>query len=558
MNGLIENSKIVALIILMTYPLIKHPSLQRAILRVASTEEKIFLGIYFGALSIIGALTGVTVFNGIGIQSHLIGPIVGGMIGGPVVGMVAGAIGGLYRLWMNNPTSLADFISLIATGLAGSLFYLTNRRKGFNLLKIYLYTLACEAFSILMIYILIEPHIIAEVYYSMIGINMLIINPVGVMLLVSLIKDIQYNQNLVGANYAEKSLEIAKHTLDILKDGFHEDSATKVAKFINHYIDGVIGVEIENKYTFHVFEGDVSCSNLFDQPFSYKSLNRQTYEMISENDLSVIRSPLIINKTFIGYIGFYKWTSHIVPTDIKMIEGITGLLSLQIQNTYLVEQEKLLIETEYKALKAQVNPHFLYNTLNAIKTMIRIDTTKAQGLIIKLGDFYRRSLSEHGDIIPFIEELKAIKVYWDIQQARFGNRIELDIHIDEELYNLPIPTFIVQPLVENAIIHGFTNTDEYHHLRIKIYGKVIDEQIHIDVMDNGKGFHEEIIDCTNNLKKAKNVGIGLNNINRRLKSIYKNQHTFRISNTKDGAKVSIVIPVAKGGLEENEHQSIAR
>ena len=558
-TGIIENLKIVALISLATYPLIKHSSFKRVMLGVGSLREEAIIGLYFGFLSILGRFVGVVVFNQLKIQGNLIGPLAGGMIGGPFVGFLSGIIGAMYRLSINDITRFPDTISVIMAGLAGGLYYLTYKRGKFELLKVYLFGLIVELIRLLLILEHIEPRILAGPYYSMIGIYMIIVNPLGVIILISLVKDIKYNQNLTGANYAEKSLEIARQSLHILRNGYNLLAMQQISVLIYRYVEvsAVVIIDGEGKY---VVTGTDRLKKWLSEYYEngnskiqYKIYTelKQRYSIEIIADIVILKAPLLLNNSVAGELQFIKTSTEIVDTDIKMIEGITSFLSLQIQNTLVNEQEKLLAKWKFNALKAQVNPHFLYNALNVIKTMVRLDAEKSQELIINLADFYRRSLSERGDRISFIEELKLIKSYMNLQEARFGNRISLHIDVDPSFYNFRFPSFTIQPLIENSIIHGLDG-DEDSCLNIHLSTRVDNGKFIITVGDNGVGFSDEIlvgINDDDDHKHNKSSGIGLKNINMRLRSLYHDSYSFSISNTEEGALVTMTIPIE---YEENK------
>ena len=514
--GIIENLKIIALITLAVYPIIKHSSFKRIMLRVASQNEKAITGIYFGFLSIVGSLVGVVVFNNIRIQGDLIGPVTAGIIGGPIIGLIAGGIGALYRFSIDNITRLPDILSLLIAGLVGGLFYTKYRHKKVKLIKIYAYGFIVELIRLGLVMWYIEPRILAGPYYSMIGIYMLFLNPLGAALLLSLVKDIQYNQNLTGATYAEKSLEIARQSLHMFRNGYNHTVMQEITSMIYRYVEAsaVVVYSEEGSYAFAGTDQMRRWVAERGQPNWIK--DDQRYFIEREEDIAVLKAPILLNNKVAGELQFIKSSTEIVATDIKMIEGIASFLSLQIQNTIINDQEKLLIEWEFNALKAQVNPHFLYNALNVIKTMVRLDSDKSQELIINLADFYRRSLSEREDLIPFIEELKLIKSYMDLQIARFGDRVDLTIDVDPTYYDIRFPSITIQPLIENSIIHGLDD-NENTVLNIHLETIRMGNYLTIRVNDNGVGFNPEVISDVNSTRyKKSESGIGLKNIDMRL------------------------------------------
>lgn len=543
--GIIENLKIIALITLAIYPIIKHSSFKRIMLRVASQNEKAITGVYFGFLSIVGSLVGVVVFNNIRIQGDLIGPVTAGIIGGPIIGLIAGAIGAMYRFSIDNITRLPDILSILIAGLIGGLFYTKYKQRKVQLIKIYAYGFAVELIRLGLILWYIEPRILAGPYYSMIGVYMLFLNPLGVTLLLSLVKDIQYNQNLTGATYAEKSLEIARQSLHMFRNGYTHAAMQEITSMIFRYVEAS-AVVVYNEEGAYTYAGTDHMKKWVSERVQQVWIKEgQRYYIEREEDIAVLKAPILLNNKIAGELQFIKSSTDIVATDIKMIEGIASFLSLQIQNTIINDQEKLLIEWEFNALKAQVNPHFLYNALNVIKTMVRLDAEKSQELIINLADFYRRSLSEREDLIPFIEELKLIKSYMDLQVARFGDRVELTIDVNPSYYDIRFPSFTIQPLIENSIIHGLDD-NENTMLNIHLETIRMGDYLTIRVSDNGVGFNSDIIDDVNSAKHRKSEsGIGLKNIDMRLKSMYHDDYQFEISNTTEGALVTMKIPIDK-------------
>ena len=362
MNRFLANLTIVALIILSSYPIIKTKSLNRTLLRIASRSERAFIGVFFGGLSVLGTLAAFDAFNNIRIHSSLIGPLVGGMIGGPFVGVISAIIGSLFRYTLNNATMPYDILSILIAGFWGGLFYDKHKKKDFNLFRVYLWALSMESIDLATSMLNIQPRILSKVYLSMIGINQLIAGPIGVVILISIIKDIQYNQNLTGANYAKKSLEIAKQTLVFIKDGYNQNNMKKIAQIIYNYVD-IPAVSLEDINGTSAYIGYKLTSKT---PLgSSKSISKNRFEKVSPDDEnaddknkkldytitnyddhSIIMAPLWLNNEVIGKLKFYISTNEIVPTDIKMIEGIASLLSLQFHTSLTQSQEKLLIEYE--------------------------------------------------------------------------------------------------------------------------------------------------------------------------------------------------------------------
>lgn len=203
----------------------------------------------------------------------------------------------------------------------------------------------------------------------------------------------------------------------------------------------------------------------------------------------------------------------------------------------LVDMEKQLSQAEMKALKSQLQPHFLFNTLNTISALMEFNIKGAQKIVSNLGGLLRKVLdSNKQNFTPLSEEIDFIKNYLSIEQVRFSDRLEVKYDIEEDTLNTPVPNLLLQPLVENAIKHGFASQTGKGIIEV-IAKKVDDKYIRLTVKDDGSGTqkHEnELI----------NTGIGLKNVKDRLELIYKSDYKFQIiTGVEKGFEVIITIPV---------------
>jgi sensor histidine kinase YesM len=208
---------------------------------------------------------------------------------------------------------------------------------------------------------------------------------------------------------------------------------------------------------------------------------------------------------------------------------------LQQEHTENERKQRLLTEAQLAALKLQINPHFLFNILDLIgKASILGDPEKATELIEDTAKILRYSLQSTKMTASLREELDIVKTYLFLQQARFGDAIGFEIKTDDTLMDIPIPSMIIQPLIENCFKHGF---DGKNPLRISVMTKKGKNQIEICVRDNGKGFDAEQR-CF-----GASGGIGLKNVRRRIELEYGNPEPLRIqSEVGRYTEVTIFIP----------------
>jgi len=178
----------------------------------------------------------------------------------------------------------------------------------------------------------------------------------------------------------------------------------------------------------------------------------------------------------------------------------------------LQEQETLLLAAKIEALSNQINPHFLFNTLASISSLIRTQPDTARMLILKLSGLLRRLMRSTDHFVTMREELESIDEYLDIEVVRFGPKLKVVKRISPDTLDVIVPSMILQPLVENSIKHGLEK--KIGEGRITITTKLRDRQIVIEVHDDGLGMTEE------RLQQAVGEGIGLSNVNERLRTIY--------------------------------------
>jgi two-component system LytT family sensor kinase len=187
----------------------------------------------------------------------------------------------------------------------------------------------------------------------------------------------------------------------------------------------------------------------------------------------------------------------------------------------LEEQEKLLMEARIEALANQINPHFLFNTLASISSLIRTQPETARTLITKLSGLLRRLMRSTDHFVTLREELESIDEYLDIEVIRFGPKLKVDKHISADTLDLIVPSMILQPLVENSIKHGLAR--KVGEGRITIRTMLRDGHAIIEVHDDGLGMSED------RLEHALGGGIGLTNVNERLRTIYGASYKLKLT-----------------------------
>ena len=215
----------------------------------------------------------------------------------------------------------------------------------------------------------------------------------------------------------------------------------------------------------------------------------------------------------------------------KLIKTINDLKEKEIEQERLKQLQKT---AELEALRAKLNPHFLFNTFNSIASLIRIDPERAEQMVEKLSSFFRYTLiSEDKKTVSLEEEITILTNYLEIEKVRLGSRLNYQIDVAPSLLDRMIPPLLIQPIVENSIIHAIGKKIEGGTIRVE--AKKVERWLQITISDNGEGFDY----------REEEIGFGLSSIEERLKLLYKGKAVFTI-NKNAGTVTTIKLPEDEG------------
>jgi len=228
---------------------------------------------------------------------------------------------------------------------------------------------------------------------------------------------------------------------------------------------------------------------------------------------------------------------------------ITVGIALKVWNALrtemsLEEQKRLLLEARLDALQRQINPHFLFNTLNSIASLVRSKPELAREMTVKLANILRALLRDHTSYVSLRDELKFTDDYLDIEVVRFGpEKLRVEKEIDPETLDVLVPSILLQPLIENSIKHGLE--PRIHGGTVTVRSRIAGDCVHIEVADDGIGIGSRPV---SKLRRSSGAGIGIKNVQERLEVLYGNRAHFEVvSNPGRGTLVTIEIPVALAG-----------
>ncbi|WP_460468191.1 sensor histidine kinase [Calidifontibacter terrae] len=224
----------------------------------------------------------------------------------------------------------------------------------------------------------------------------------------------------------------------------------------------------------------------------------------------------------------------------RAAEQVAEWLAAQVELTELSQDRTRAMEAELRALRAQISPHFVYNSLGAIASFVRTDPDRARELLLEFADFTRYSLRSSGTYTTVADELRNVERYLVLEQARFGERLQLRMKIAPEVLPVRVPYLAIQPLVENAVRHGLAPKSGTG--TVVLIARDLGASAEISVEDDGVGADPVRVQEVLN-GEATSDSIGLGNVDARLRQVYGDDHGLVVETAPGaGMRVSFSIP----------------
>lgn len=257
----------------------------------------------------------------------------------------------------------------------------------------------------------------------------------------------------------------------------------------------------------------------------------------------LVISPLVVEETLVGtlVVGAPEATGGLVRAADEVAAWVSGQLEL----AQLDISRTRLMEAEVRALRAQISPHFIYNSLGAIASFVRTDPDRARELLLEFADFTRYSFRRHGDYTTLAEELRSVERYLLLEQARFGDRLQVTLRIAPEVLPVAVPFLCIQPLVENAVRHGLeASADKEDGVgRLTIEARDVDQECVIEVEDDGSGEDPDRVRRAL-AGDASMDSVGLGNVDARLRNAYGDDYGLVVE-TAPGSGTKVIVRVPK-------------
>jgi two-component system LytT family sensor kinase len=259
---------------------------------------------------------------------------------------------------------------------------------------------------------------------------------------------------------------------------------------------------------------------------------------------TAVVSPLVVDERIVGTLAAFAPypTAGLALAADETAQWVSGQLEL----AELDASRNRLMEAEVRALRAQISPHFIYNSLNAIASFVRTDPDRARSLLLEFADFTRYSFRKHGEFTTLADELRSIERYLLLEQARFGERLSVKLSIAPEVLPVVVPFLCIQPLVENAVRHGLAGVEGSGTITIQAHDR--GHECLIEVEDDGVGEDPERVRRAL-AGDASLDSVGLGNVDARLRTTYGDEHGLVVETAPGaGTKVTVRIPKYAPGV----------
>ncbi|MFM5602429.1 LytS/YhcK type 5TM receptor domain-containing protein [Aeromonas caviae] len=514
--------------------------------------HKVLIYVIFSCFCILGTYVGLDIDDAIA-NTRAVGAVLGGLLGGPLVGFLVGLTGGLHRYTLGGFTDLACAISTTCEGLLGGLVHWRLMRAGrvndlFAPRVAFFTTFVAEIMQMVIILLVATPFDKSLLLVRTIATPMILANSCGAALFISMIRDQQRMYEKFSRVFSAKALTIANRTVGIMSQGFTPEASGKIAHIVQEETGvGAVAITDTDKILAFIGTGEdhhkpgtpitsaITLQAIAQNKVLFADGNSQPYRCSISPQCqlgSVLVIPLQGDEGVIGTIKLYEPKKRLfLKINHTLGEGIANLLSQQLLAGRLEQQQRLLVQSELKLVQAQINPHFLFNTLNTISAITRRDPGRARELLLHLSRFFRNNLKRQSGLTTLREEQEHCLSYLEIEQARFGERLTVINEIPPHFAEVQLPSFTLQPLIENAIKHGICSL--LGEGRLRLFARETPEAITLCVEDNAGAWQPS----------GQGDGLGMSLVDKRLKSAFGERYGIDVQwEPEQWTRVSLTLP----------------
>ncbi|WP_134702408.1 LytS/YhcK type 5TM receptor domain-containing protein [Ammoniphilus sp. YIM 78166] len=567
----------VGILLILTFILTRIPLFRQLLDREVSFQTSLYFSIIFGTFGSAGIYAGVVVGEGqfnssfwlTSLEAHeglahsaLVGVVIGGLLGGPVVGVGAGMITGIHLYSLGGFTALANGLSAPITGLcAGWIARFFSHERVITPSKALFIGMFAPILLMGIILIFSTPPREAIELVNTIGIPMVLTNSVSIAIFTTMIRVALNEEERAAAFETQRALKIAELILPYLKKGLTPDTALPTAHLLKkelkaeavavtdtEHILAHVGIASNHHLPGENIQTEMARTAIRSGEVQIAYHRNQIQCRDPKCPLGAsIKVPIVQAGRVTGLIALYfKRPQQITKVEEALARGLGTLISNQLNLALAENMASLMKDAELRILQAQINPHFLFNTLNSINTLIRLDPQLARHVTVQLGTFMRLNLKMvSSKLVPIKQELSHLQAYLEIIKIRFADQFSIQCQVESGIEEVLIPPVILQPLVENSIHHGLKGKASGGEILIQL--KRLNDLVQIVIEDNGSGFSEEMIDQLGHIpvQSQEGNGIGVHNVNQRLISLFGPEAKLHFENKTDGgSRISFSIPYA--------------
>ncbi|MCI0238100.1 UNVERIFIED_ASMBLY: sensor histidine kinase [Cronobacter sakazakii] len=509
-------------------------------------KELLAVTAIFSMFALFSTWSGVPVEGSL-VNVRIIAVMSGGILFGPWVGIITGVIAGLHRYLIDigGITAIPCFITSIVAGVISG-FISRRVPKAQHWRAGILGGMLCETLTMILVVVWAPTTALGLDIVSKIGVPM-ILGTVSIGFIVLLVRSVEGEKEASAARQAKLALDIANKTLPLFRH-VNSESLRQVCDIIRRDINAdAVAITNTEKVQAYVGVGEHNYQDNSDalSPTTQQAL-RHGKIIIKNNDEahrtpeihSMLVIPLWEKGVVTGTLKIYYCHAHQITSSLQeMAIGLSQIISTQLEVSRAEQLREMANKAELRALQSKINPHFLFNALNAISSSIRLNPDTARQLIFNLSRYLRYNIELNDDEqIDIKKELYQIKDYIAIEQARFGDKLTVIYDIDDEV-NCRVASLLIQPLVENAIVHGIQPCRGKGVVTISIAQS--GSRVRIAVRDTGHGIDPHIVEQLDTNEMPVNK-IGLVNVHHRVKLLYG--EGLHIRRLEPGTEIAFYVP----------------
>ncbi|WP_051771443.1 sensor histidine kinase [Saccharothrix sp. NRRL B-16314] len=344
-----------------------------------------------------------------------------------------------------------------------------------------------------------------------------------------------------------------------LREGLTEDAADKATPHLREMLRCVAVGITDHEGTLLSWDGGANDHYEFLRSYIERAIGEGHKEHVEHRKLecelpgpcslhTAVIVPLVVENEVAGTLIVVSGVAN--KRQIRMAEETARFVSTQLELEVLQKSRQALAQAEVRALRAQISPHFVYNALNTISSLIRTDPAHARELLQEFAEFTRYSFRTDGFFTTLSDELKNIHRYLTIEQARYGPRLNVRLKVAPEVLQVVLPFLVLQPLVENAVRHGLAKKPGGGELTIIAEDNGAEALISVE--DDGVGMDPDRL--FEDLKDAHQTGahVGIGNINHRMRAVFGDDYALVVETAPDaGMKIILKIPKYRPGVRTN-------